>query len=271
VSRAGAAAVLPPVPAFPPSVTSGRSKFERCEWRSELPATLEAIERFCGDFRVWRAASCADLDLFVATLLLREVLTNALVHGCREDPRRHISLVLRVKPGRLVVAVRDEGEGFDWRAEWNRQADVADCTGRGMEILRLYADSVRFSRRGNQVTLVKFFEGRKLMNDEIVSRDVTAATVKPAATVKLEEDLVAAKLPALRSRLREMTASGIQHLTLDLADVQAVDSTGIGLLVSAHNSLKKAGGELAVIHASKDILELFRTMRIHQHFSVSGN
>jgi anti-anti-sigma regulatory factor len=50
-----------------------------------------------------------------------------------------------------------------------------------------------------------------------------------------------------------------------------VDSAGIGLLISAHNSLKKAGGELTVIQVSKDILDLFRTMRIHQHFSVSGS
>jgi len=60
-------------------------------------------------------------------------------------------------------------------------------------------------------------------------------------------------------------------MILDLQGVRAVDSSGIGLLVSAHNSLEKAGGELTVIHASKDILELFHTMRIHQHFSVSGN
>jgi len=58
---------------------------------------------------------------------------------------------------------------------------------------------------------------------------------------------------------------------MDLAAAEMVDSAGIGLLISAHNSLKKAGGELTVIHASKDILNLFRTMRIHQHFSVSGN
>jgi anti-anti-sigma factor len=50
-----------------------------------------------------------------------------------------------------------------------------------------------------------------------------------------------------------------------------VDSSGIGLLISAHNSLKKVGGQLAVIHASADVLELFQTMRMHQHFSVSGN
>jgi anti-anti-sigma regulatory factor len=68
-----------------------------------------------------------------------------------------------------------------------------------------------------------------------------------------------------------MLAGGTVHLTLDLAGTRMVDSTGIGLLISAHNSLKKAGGDLTVIHASKDILDLFWTMRIHQHFSVSGS
>lgn len=103
------------------------------------------------------------------------------------------------------------------------------------------------------------------MNDEVVSQDPTVAVVQP------EGDLVAAKLPALRSALSAAVAAGVLHMTLDLKRVEAVDSSGIGLLVSAHNSLKKAGGELTVIHASKDILDLFHTMRIHQHFSVSGN
>jgi len=103
------------------------------------------------------------------------------------------------------------------------------------------------------------------MNDEVVTR------ATDAAVVQAEGDLVAARLPVLRSRLRGMVASGILHLTFDLAGVHAIDSSGIGLLVSAHNSLKKAGGELTVIHASKDILDLLRTMRIHQHFTVSGS
>jgi anti-anti-sigma factor len=101
------------------------------------------------------------------------------------------------------------------------------------------------------------------MNNETKPQDVTTAVVQP------EGDLVAARLPALRSQLQAMLAAGTVHLTLDLAGTRMVDSAGIGLLISAHNSLKKAGGGLTVIHASKDILDLFRTMRIHQHFSVS--
>jgi anti-anti-sigma factor len=103
------------------------------------------------------------------------------------------------------------------------------------------------------------------MNKQEKTQEVSAAVVQP------EGDLVAARLPPLRSKLQEMLGAGMVHLTLDLAAARMVDSAGIGLLISAHNSLKKAGGELTVIHASNDILALFRTMRIHQHFSVSGS
>jgi anti-anti-sigma factor len=103
------------------------------------------------------------------------------------------------------------------------------------------------------------------MNDNFDAKDIRTAMFRP------EGDLVAGELPSIRATLRDMVAGGILHLTVDLTAAQMVDSAGIGLLISAHNSLKKAGGELAVIHASSDILRLFRSMRIHQHFSVSGN
>lgn len=108
------------------------------------------------------------------------------------------------------------------------------------------------------------------MNDNTVFQ---GAAVPPAtsAVAKADGDLVAARLSGLRATLTEMVKSGVLHLTLDLAEVRLIDSTGIGLLIAAHNSLRRNGGNFAVIHASRDILELFHAMRIHQHFSVSGN
>ena len=103
------------------------------------------------------------------------------------------------------------------------------------------------------------------MKNETIPEAATPAVMRP------EGDLVAASLPAVRLQLREMVAAGAQQLTLDLANVQMVDSAGIGLLIATHNSLKKTGGTLNVINASKDILQLFQTMRIHQHFTVSGS
>lgn len=108
------------------------------------------------------------------------------------------------------------------------------------------------------------------MNDNTVSQGATAPPAT-CAVARAGGDLVAARLPGLRATLHEMVRAGVLHLTLDMADVRLIDSAGIGLLVAAHNSLRKAGGDLTVIHASTDILELFHTMRIHQHFHVSGN
>jgi anti-anti-sigma factor len=89
--------------------------------------------------------------------------------------------------------------------------------------------------------------------------------------VRPEGDVVASSVSALRSAMRDLVAKGARELVVDLAGVEMVDSCGIGLLISAHNSMRKAGGGLTVIHASKEILDLFRTMRIHQRLNVSGD
>jgi len=99
-----------------------------------------------------------------------------------------------------------------------------------------------------------------------VTREDNKVVVRPDG-----DSIVAASLPELRLKMLAIVAEGVEELVIDLTDVHMVDSSGIGLLISAHNSLRKAGGRLAVIHASAEILELFQTMRMHQHFSVSGN
>jgi anti-anti-sigma factor len=98
-----------------------------------------------------------------------------------------------------------------------------------------------------------------------VTREDSRTVIRPTG-----EDVVAAWVPEFRSKMRGEIAEGTRELVLDLANVHMVDSSGIGLLIAAHNSLHKLGGRLAVIHASEEILILFQTMRIHQHFSVSG-
>ena len=98
-----------------------------------------------------------------------------------------------------------------------------------------------------------------------VTREENKAVVRPAG-----DNIVAASIPELRSTMRAIVEEGARELVLDLTNVRMVDSSGIGLLISAFNSLRKVGGQMAVINASAEILELFQAMRMHQHFSVSG-
>jgi len=100
----------------------------------------------------------------------------------------------------------------------------------------------------------------------VVTREDNKAVLRPAG-----DRIVAASIPELRSKMRGIVEEGVRELVVDLIDIHMVDSSGIGLLISAYNPLRKVGGHLAVIHASAELLELFQSMRMHQHFSVSGN
>jgi serine/threonine-protein kinase RsbW len=130
-----------------------------CEIRRDIPATLAAVEEFIADFRERAQALLDRKSFFGAELLLREALTNAVRHGSHEDPAKLVRCSLRIKGGRLLIAVEDYGCGFDWRAAWDNHAALPDCSGRGVEILRKYASRVRYNNRGNAVAIVKrFFE-----------------------------------------------------------------------------------------------------------------
>jgi serine/threonine-protein kinase RsbW len=123
--------------------------------RITLPATLQASEEFFVEFR--RRYQLDRANRFAAELLVREAMTNAVVHGCHADPGKQVRCCLRLKRGRLLIVIQDDGDGFDWRAAWRNSAAFPDCSGRGIEILRKYASHIRYSTRGNVVTIIKRF------------------------------------------------------------------------------------------------------------------
>ena len=90
------------------------------------------------------------------------------------------------------------------------------------------------------------------------------------AEVKPDGDVIASRADELRSELKKLMGEGVSELTLNMTGVEVVDSIGLGLLISAHNSLAKAGGKLSVINVSHDIHELLKNMRLDRHFAVTG-
>ncbi|MFP4049473.1 MAG: STAS domain-containing protein [Desulfovermiculus sp.] len=86
--------------------------------------------------------------------------------------------------------------------------------------------------------------------------------------LRLDHDLVAATVPEIKHQLKELVNQG-GPIAVDLDKVRMIDSTGIGLLMAAHNSLQKNDHVLEVLNASKDIVKLFQTMRLDKRFAVS--
>ncbi len=211
--------------------------------RVTLPATLQAVEEFFAEFRR-KSQSLPDPSIcFGAELLVREALTNAVLHGSGADPAKQVRCSVRLKGRRLLIAVSDDGEGFDWRAARHKPAGSLDISGRGIGILHQYANWVRFNERGNAVTMIKRFDEEKPMVD--ILREDNKAVLRPGG-----DNIVAATLPDLRAKMRDIVG-GRRSGTGDRFDRRADGrferhrSADFGAQLPA-----QIGGPLAVIHAS---------------------
>jgi serine/threonine-protein kinase RsbW len=92
-------------------------------------------------------------------LALQEALSNAVVHGCGNDPSKQVRCRVKSDPqGRIVIIVSDPGPGFtpdllpDPRRDENLHADH----GRGVYLIRQLMDEVHFERRGSEITMWKY-------------------------------------------------------------------------------------------------------------------
>ena len=89
------------------------------------------------------------------------------------------------------------------------------------------------------------------------------------ARLELQGDLTAASVPEIKSTLLRLLEAGVMEVEFDFEKTVAIDSTGIGLLIAAYNSLSKKGGIVRVVRASEDIYRLLQSMRLEKRLSVS--
>lgn len=81
-------------------------------------------------------------------------------------------------------------------------------------------------------------------------------------------DLVAPTIEAFKKEVRSLLRKNPRSLILDLARVRMVDSVGLGVLITAHNALRKKGVKLSVINVSGEVRDLFSAMRLDEHFDI---
>lgn len=89
-----------------------------------------------------------------------------------------------------------------------------------------------------------------------------------SCVIAMEGELVSTTLEMVKTRVKELVASGIVTITFDMTDSDAIDSAGIGFVAAAHNSLSKAGGVLKLIGLSKDMYQFFVCLRMNTHFVI---
>ena len=75
----------------------------------------------------------------------------------------------------------------------------------------------------------------------------------------------------LRRTIKELIDKGHRKIVLNLYDVDYIDSSGIGELVSGYTTVCNAEGELKLLHLTKRVHDLLQITRLFTVFDVQSD
>jgi len=74
----------------------------------------------------------------------------------------------------------------------------------------------------------------------------------------------------LRTTVRELIERGHRKILLNLADVDYIDSSGIGELVSAYTAVRSASGEMKLLQLTRRVHDILQITRLVTVFDVQA-
>jgi serine/threonine-protein kinase RsbW len=93
------------------------------------------------------------------SMVAREAAVNAVLHGNKQDPAKHVTATFELTDEALKISVADEGAGLepDKIPDPLAPENVMRTSGRGVFLMRHYMDEVHFRQLtpGTEITLVK--------------------------------------------------------------------------------------------------------------------
>ena len=95
-------------------------------------------------------------------MAVREAVTNAVLHGNRQDETKTVEVGFATSGKALVITVRDRGAGFDPEAvpEPTAEPNLLKASGRGILFMRSFMNDVRWERHPEGGTVVRMTKNR---------------------------------------------------------------------------------------------------------------
>jgi anti-sigma B factor antagonist len=75
----------------------------------------------------------------------------------------------------------------------------------------------------------------------------------------------------IRDAVKDELSKGHNKILLNLADVNYIDSSGLGELVSAYTTVKNSGGEVKLLSLTKKVQDLLQITKLYTVFDVQDD
>ena len=118
---------------------AGRTVHVRIASRREFLDPLHTLSE-----RIIQEVGFSDDESYWMVTAVREAVTNAVIHGNREQPGTHVEVAYEVRDDRIHITVTDQGEGFDPDSlpDPVSKEHLMDSSGRGVYLMEQLMDEV---------------------------------------------------------------------------------------------------------------------------------
>lgn len=109
---------------------------------NNLITVEEFVNYFCKDVHL------PDEKLTNVLLAVTEATTNAIIHANKCDINKKVTIDASVENSKLIIKIKDEGEGFDPGniPDPTEPENLLKDSGRGIYLMRVYMDDLQYNR-----------------------------------------------------------------------------------------------------------------------------
>jgi serine/threonine-protein kinase RsbW len=118
------------------------------------PNNLITVEEFVNYF--CKDVNLPDEKLSNVLLAVTEAATNAIIHANKCDTNKKVTVEAAVENSKLIIKIKDEGEGFDPGnvPDPTEPENLLKDSGRGIYLMRVYMDDLQLHRTPSGMELV---------------------------------------------------------------------------------------------------------------------
>lgn len=91
------------------------------------------------------------------------------------------------------------------------------------------------------------------------------------AILYLEGKIIGDSVPRFKQATEEQIDSGVRWLIMNLAEVPMMDSSGLGVLITAFVRLREKRGKLVLLYVPENLLNILTITKLNTLFDISDD
>jgi anti-sigma B factor antagonist len=106
-----------------------------------------------------------------------------------------------------------------------------------------------------------------MLNYEITNIELDGNNFK--SILLKEESVGLTNLNEAKSQIQNLLSDGEKNFAIDLNQVNSINSSGLGILISCLKLIKDSNGDLRLLNANDKLLNIFKITKLDKVFDLS--